>query len=187
MPEHTFTTAKAVALIAAVGLLPFGVAAVAHLPAEATAEVQTGRGAGQPLGWIAIDTDATPGITLNTGAVTDPKAVETLSGDKTCAAILGGANLLNLRGSLGGDLTAGLASYASGSIGVKEKKSGTSCCQVNEAHHRDPELRLGGASASHAGCPRGRVGGATWTSSSSRARRSSPRRVVRVGASAGSS
>ena len=65
--------------------------------------------------------------------------------------VLGGASLLDLRGSLGGDLTAGLASYASGSIGVKEKKSGTSCYQVNEATTETLELSLGGASASTLG------------------------------------
>jgi len=147
------TTAKAVAAIAAVGLIPFALAFVGTLPAAdtATTVVPAASGPGQPVGWIAIDTDSTPGITLTKTTTPVSTTGETLSGDKACTAVLGGANLLGLRGSLGGDFAAGLASYATGSIGVKEKKSGTSCSQVNATETL--ELKLGAATATALGVP----------------------------------
>ena len=61
-----------------------------------------------------------------------------------CGVNLGAAasQLLTLRGSTGGSFSPSLASYASGSLGVKEKKSGTSCYQVN-APSESLELGLG--------------------------------------------
>ena len=50
--------------------------------------------------------------------------------------------MLTLRGSTGGAFSESLASYASGSIGVKEKKTGTSCYQVG-APSESLELGLG--------------------------------------------
>jgi hypothetical protein len=143
------TTAKAVAAIAAVGLIPFGLTAIAQFPASEPAPVAPATsGPGQPLGFIAIDTDSTPGITLHTATGPVAGGLETLSGDKQqCTALLGGDQLLGLRGSVGGAFAAGLASYATGSLGVKEKKSGTSCSQVNAPTTETLELKLGAATA----------------------------------------
>jgi hypothetical protein len=145
---HRRSTLKAVGAVVAVALVPLALV-VGHLPerAASTTVQPAASTPGQPLGSIAIKTGATSTISLFTPTGTTPVAVETLSGDKTCGVVLGSTRLLNLRGSLGGAFDEGLASYATGSIGVKEKKSGTSCAQVNAPTNETLELKLGAATA----------------------------------------
>lgn len=151
---HRASAVKAVGAVLAVALVPLALV-MGHLPERAaTTTVQPAAGSpGQPLGTIAITTGATPTISLFKGAGTSAVAVEPLSGDKTCAVVLGSTRVLNLRGSVGGAFEEGLASYAVGSLGVKEKKSGTSCSQVNAATTETLELKLGAATAAALNAP----------------------------------
>ena len=164
MPEHPgpddFSTPhrvsglKAAGAVLAVAVVPLALV-VGHLPdrtASTTVQPAAG-GSGQPLGSIAITTGAIPAISLFRGAETLPATVESISGDKTCAVVLGSERVLNLRGSIGGPFAEGLASYAVGSLGVKEKKSGTSCSQVNAPTTETLELKLGAATAAAFNAP----------------------------------
>ena len=105
----------------------------ATVPAADT--VQTG---GYVPAWVAIRTGATSSITLNTasgqlGARPDAGA------GVDCGVDQGGrARFLTLEGTTRTNFTEGMASYQSGSIGVKEKKSGTSCSQVNAPTTEQP-------------------------------------------------
>jgi len=93
--------------------------------------------------WLAVSTGAVSSITLNTIDGQQGPA-QTLAPAASCGVNLGPAagQLLTLRGSTGGAFSESLASYASGSIGVKEKKTGTSCFQVG-APSESLELGLG--------------------------------------------
>jgi hypothetical protein len=142
MDAHRSTTAKVLAAIGAVGLIPFGLAVVGSLPTEPSPTVQAA-GLGTPAyapNWIAIRTGTGAGITLNGPG--SQGATETLGAGPNCGLSRNtGADLVTLSGSTGGSFSESLASYASGSIGVKEKKSGTSCYQVNAV--TDEALRIG--------------------------------------------
>jgi hypothetical protein len=144
---HRVSGVKALGAVLAVGLVPLAlVVAPLARPAAEKAAVQTvvaGAVAPAPPQWLAVRTGATSSITLNTAA--GPQgAAQTLAPAASCGVNLGPATaqLLNLRGSTGGALDPLLASYASGSIGVKEKKTGTSCYQVS-APSESLELGLG--------------------------------------------
>lgn len=143
---------KTVTILAAtmvVGLIPFGLTALGGLPAAAPPEAATIQPAADiqtptySPAWIAIQTGATSKITLNTANGQQGPA-QTLDKANQCGVDQGAASsrFLTLKGSTGGAFTESLASYASGSIGVKEKKSGTSCSQVGSPSET-LELSLG--------------------------------------------
>ena len=136
-------TAKVLATIGAVGLIPFGLVVVADGPVDQPSTVQAAADVSTPgytPNWIAIRTGTGAGITLNGPG--SQGASETLSAGTNCGLARNtGMDLLTLAGSTGGAFSESLASYASGSIGVKEKKSGTSCYQVNAV--TDESLRIG--------------------------------------------
>lgn len=162
MPAHRFTTAKVVAAIAAVGLIPFGLSVVGtQLAAEAPPTIQAadtvGTGAYIPA-WVAIQTGAASSITLN-NAAGQLGAAQMLAPGADCGIVQGAVSsrLLTVAGTTRTSFTEGLASYQGGSIGVKEKRSGTSCSQVNGPSE---QLRLSlGAGVS------GLVGGTALASS----------------------
>jgi hypothetical protein len=139
---------KVAGAVLAVAVMPLAVV-VGHLPdrPEATsATVVPAADLAAPSfapAWLAVQTGATSQITLNTVAG-QQGAAQTLAPAANCGVNLGTAasQLLTLKGSTGGAASASLASYASGSIGVKEKKSGTSCYQVG-ATSESLELGLG--------------------------------------------
>jgi len=148
----------AFAAAAAVGLLSVGLTAV-HLPppAGAGAEPATELSPPPPYSstWIAIDTKASA-ITLNdsTGTV---GAAQTLAEAADCGVNQGaaGSRYLTLEGSTNAGAknpTYGtdLASYSGGSLGVKEKKSGTSCSLV-DASAEALRLTLGSQLAAELG------------------------------------
>jgi hypothetical protein len=148
----------AFAAAAAVGLLSVGLTAV-HLPppAGAGAEPATELSPPPPYSstWIAIDTKASA-ITLNdsTGTV---GAAQTLAEAADCGVNQGaaGSRYLTLEGSTNAGAknpTYGtdLASYSGGSLGVKEKKSGTSCSMV-DASAEALRLTLGSKLAAELG------------------------------------
>ncbi len=132
---HRASAFKAVGAVVAVALVPLALV-VGHLPERAASTtVQPAATIGTPSfapAWLAIQTGSTSRITLNTVAG-QQGAAQTLAPAADCGVNLGAAasQLLTLRGSTGGSFSPSLASYASGSLGVKEKKSGTSCYQVN--------------------------------------------------------
>ena len=148
MHAHRSTTAKTVAAIAAVGLIPFGLAVVSNLPAdEPPSTIQAATGISTPAyvpNWVAIQTGATSRITLN-GASGQLGAPQTLAPAANCGVNLGpdASQFVTLEGSIGRAFSGSLASYANGSIGVKEKKSGTSCSQVNAVTTESLRLALG--------------------------------------------
>lgn len=131
---HRASGAKALGAVLAVALVPLAlVVAPLARPAAPTATARTAvAGAFTPAPqWLAVRTGTTSSVTLNT--VTGQQgAAQPLAPGASCGVNLGPAagQLLTLRGSTGGAMDPLLASYASGSIGVKEKKSGTSCYQV---------------------------------------------------------
>ena len=139
---------KVAGAVLAVAVVPLALV-VGHLPERPEATSASVIPAADPAmpsfapAWLAVQTGATSRITLNTAAG-QQGAAQTLAPAADCAVNLGPAagQLLTLRGSTGGALSPSLASYASGSIGVKEKKSGTSCYQVN-ATSETLELGLG--------------------------------------------
>jgi hypothetical protein len=141
---------KALGAVLAVGLVPLAlVAAPLALPTSQGAT--TAQGATVPAAggftatrqWLAVQTGTTSSITLNTAAG-QQGAAQTLASAAGCGVNLGpvASQLLTLRGSTGAGFDPLLASYASGSIGVKEKKTGTSCYQVS-APNESLELGLG--------------------------------------------
>jgi hypothetical protein len=147
----------ALAAAAAVGLLSVGLTAM-HPPPPAEAGAEPATELSPPpysSTWIAIDT-ASPAITLNdsTGTVGAP---QTLAEDAKCGVDQGapGSRYLTLEGST--RATAGnpsystdLASFSGGSLGVKEKKSGTSCSMV-DATAEGLRLTLGSGLATELG------------------------------------
>ena len=147
MHVHRSTAPKAIAAIAAVGLIPFGIAFVATLPAAApppstTVQAASDIGTGSYVpAWVAIKTGSASSVTLNraSGTLGSPQTLATAA---DCGVNQGTAasRFLTFQGATGTSFSEGLASYQSGSIGVKEKKSGTSCYQVNSTSE---SLRLG--------------------------------------------
>ena len=139
---------KAVGAVLAVAMVPLALV-VGHLPerAAAPAPVQAAAAAVSTPAltptWLAVRTGSVSSITLNT-VDGQQGAAQTLAPAASCGVNLGPAasQLLTLRGSTGGAFSESLASYASGSIGVKEKKSGTSCYQVG-APSESLELGVG--------------------------------------------
>lgn len=153
MHEHRSSTAKAVAAIAAVGLIPFALNFGGTLPAADTPTTVQPASISTPpyvANWIAIETGSTSRVTLNgpTGVV----GTQPLAPAANCGVNLGSSpQLITLQGSTGGTPQASLASYLSGSIGVKEKKSGTSCYQVNAVTTESLTIALGTGVASALG------------------------------------
>jgi hypothetical protein len=147
MHVHRSTAPKAIAAIAAVGLIPFGIAFVATLPAAApppstTVQAASDIGTGSYVpAWVALKTGTGSSVTLNraSGTLGSPQTLTTAA---DCGVNQGAAasRFLTFQGATGTSFSEGLASYQSGSIGVKEKKSGTSCSQVNSTTE---SLRLG--------------------------------------------
>ena len=147
MHAHRSPTTKVLAAIAVVGVVPFGLALIGSLPADTPATVpaadtvQTG---GYAPAWVAIRTGATSSITLNT-ASGQLGAAQVLAPGVDCGVAQGtdSSRFLTLEGTTRTNFTEGLASYQSGSIGVKEKKSGTSCYQVNSPTTEQLRLKVG--------------------------------------------
>jgi hypothetical protein len=147
MHVHRSTAPKAIAAIAAVGLLPFAIAFVGTLPAAAppsptTVQAASGIGTGPYVpAWVAIKTGTGSSVTLNraSGPLGSPQTLATAA---DCGVNQGttASRFLTFQGATRTSFSEGLASYQSGSIGVKEKKSGTSCSQVNSPSE---SLRLG--------------------------------------------
>ncbi|HET6966853.1 MAG TPA: hypothetical protein VFI44_01190 [Ornithinibacter sp.] len=145
MRAHRSTTARVLALVAAVGLVPFGLAVVSSLPAADAPTTVQPAALSTPAyvpNWVAIETGATSQVTLN-GPDGRIGNAQSLAPGANCGVNLGTPQLLTLAGSTGGNVQAGLASYAAGSIGVKEKKSGTSCYQVNAVTTESLRIGLG--------------------------------------------
>src|SRR6478609_3464001 len=145
---HRPSALKAAGAVLAVAVVPLALV-VGHLPDRQAGAVTAQPAAGIVTpsfapAWLAVQTGTTSRITLNTAAG-QQGAAQTLAPAADCGVNLGTAasQLLTLRGSTGGAFSQSLASYASGSIGVKEKKSGTSCYQVNAATSESLELGLG--------------------------------------------
>ena len=148
MPASRSTTVRVAALAAAVGLVPFGLALVGSFPAapppasiQAAATVGTGSYA---PAWVALTTGTGSSITLNT-ASGRLGAAQTLAPAADCGVNQGPAatRFLTLQGATARTFSEGLASYQSGSVGVKEKKSGTSCYQVNAVTTEQLSVGLG--------------------------------------------
>ncbi len=144
---HRPSALKAAGAVLAVAVVPLALV-VGHLPDRQAGAVtaQPAATIGTPSfapAWLAVQTGTTSRVTLNTAAG-QQGAVQTLAPAADCGVNLGSATsqLLTLRGSTGGALSPSLASYLSGSIGVKEKKSGVSCYQV-AAPLESLELGLG--------------------------------------------
>ncbi len=144
---HRASALKAAGAVLAVAVVPLALV-VGHLPDRQAGAVTAQPAAGIVTpsfapAWVAVQTGATSRITLNT-ADGQQGAAQTLAPAADCGVNLGAATsqLLTLRGSTGGAASATLASYLGGSIGVKEKKSGTSCYQVG-APSESLELGLG--------------------------------------------
>ena len=151
---HRSSAVKALGAVLAVALVPLAlvVAPLATRTADAPTTRTVQAGAFTPAQvWIAVQTGSASRITLNTAAG-QQGAAQTLAPAASCGVNLGAttAQLLTLRGSLGGTPSETLASYASGSLGVKEKKSGTSCYQVG-APAESLELGLGPAARAAVG------------------------------------
>ena len=146
--RRRLSTVKAVGAVLAVAVVPLALV-VGHLPerAAAPASVEAAPAAVSTPAltptWLAVRTGTTSSITLNT-VDGQQGAAQTLAPAASCGVDLGPAasQLLTLRGSTGGAFSETLASYASGSIGVKEKKTGVSCYQVG-APSESLELGLG--------------------------------------------
>ena len=144
---------QVLAATAAVGLIPVALTAV-HLPRAADAPVV--QPAADPPSftsrWIAIQTGTTSKITLN-DASGQIGAAQTLAPDTNCGMNQGAASTryVTFTGSTGGAFSESLASYQVGSIGVKEKKSGTSCYRVDSATSESLDLKLGAALTSASG------------------------------------
>ncbi len=144
--SHRRSAVRALGAVLAVALVPLAVvvAPMASRPAGGTTAPPAALATPAPTPtWVALQTGAVSSITLNT-ADGQQGAAQTLAPAASCGVNLGPAasRLLTLRGSTGGAFSESLASYASGSIGVKEKKTGTSCYQVG-APSESLELGLG--------------------------------------------
>jgi hypothetical protein len=130
---HRRSTLKALGAVVAVALVPLALV-VGHLPNQrAGTTAAPAAGVVTPnfaSGWLAIQTGSTSKITMSAGTV---QQTQQLAPAADCGVNLGPVanQLLTLRGSTGGAMSPTLAAYASGSLGVKEKKSGTSCSQVS--------------------------------------------------------
>jgi hypothetical protein len=144
---HRASALKAVGAVLAVAVVPLALV-VGHLPERAASTTVQPAALTTPAfvpNWIAIQTGSTSRVTLNgpDGVV----ATQSLAPAANCGVNLGGSELITLAGSTTpgtvGPYSAGLASYLSGSIGVKEKKSGTSCYQVNAVTTESLKLALG--------------------------------------------
>lgn len=134
------TRSRAVQVVAAttaVGVLPVALA-VLHLPRPDAATTLSPAASAAAVGtassstrWVALDTGTSPSITLN-GPGGRTGAAQTLAQAADCGMDQGAApsRYLSFSGSTGKSYSESLASFASGSIGVKEKKSGVSCYQV---------------------------------------------------------
>ena len=152
---HRTSALKAAGAVLAVAVVPLALA-VGHLPdrqsgavtAQPAADIST---PGFVPNWIAIQTGATSRITLNgpAGPIGSPQS---LAPAANCGVGLGATpQLITLQGSITpgagpatpGAFDSGLASYLSGSIGVKEKKSGVSCYQVNAVTTESLQIGLG--------------------------------------------
>ncbi|PKW25456.1 hypothetical protein [Phycicoccus duodecadis] len=129
---------QVVAATSAVGVLPVALAVV-HLPRPDGPTTQSPAASAATVGtasattrWVALDTGAGPSITLNgpTGRI---GATQTLAEATDCGMDQGAVSsrYLSFSGSTARTYSETLASFASGSIGVKEKKSGVSCYQAN--------------------------------------------------------
>ena len=137
MSEHVSTRSRrtaALAVTAAVGLVPVGLVAV-RPPAAATPETSVAAVLATPsytASWIAIRTGASAGVGLYTASGATG-ATQTLASASNCTMNQGSAagRYVTFSGTTTSTFTESLASFASGSIGVKEKKSGVSCYQVN--------------------------------------------------------
>lgn len=145
MDAHRSTTAKVLAAIGAVGLIPFGLAVVGSGHVDPPPRVEAAADVSTPAyapNWIAIQTGSGAGIGLNGPG--SQGATQTLGAGPNCGLARNtGDDLVTLTGSTGGSFSESLASYASGSIGVKEKKSGTSCYQVNAVTDEALRVELG--------------------------------------------
>jgi hypothetical protein len=142
---HRLSGLKAAGAVLAVAVVPLALV-VGHLPDRtAPTTVQPAALTASPYvaNWIAIETGSTSRVTLNgpDGLV----GTQSLAQAANCGVNLGGSpQYITLEGSTGGGTpVAGLASYQAGSIGVKEKKSGTSCQQVNAVTKESLLIRLG--------------------------------------------
>lgn len=160
MHAHRSSIAKVVAATVAVAAIPLGMAVTSGVPSAAPAPPTTvetttldAAAVGSPIAWIAIATGATSGVTLHTVAA-PALATQRLKPATYCGVDqdVPAKRLITLSGSTGGSLSTGLASYASGSLGVKEKKSGTSCSQVNATKER-LQVALGPVAATILGRP----------------------------------
>jgi hypothetical protein len=143
---HRASAFKALGAVVAVAVVPLALV-VGHLPERAASPtVQPAADVGTPPyvpDWIAIQTGATSRITLN-GPSGQIGTAQSLAPAANCGVNLGTSpQLITLQGSTGGAPSATLASYLSGSIGVKEKKSGTSCYQVNAVTTESLQIGLG--------------------------------------------
>lgn len=164
MDAHRSTTAKVLAAIAAVGLIPFGLAVVGSLPASDAPRAVEPAALSTPAyaaHWIAIETGTTSGVTLN-GPDGRIGVLQSLAPAANCGVNLGTPQLITLAGSTGGTPDPRLASYASGSIGVKEKKSGTSCYQVNAVTTESLRIGLGSGVTGTSGAIPGAVASSAY-------------------------
>jgi hypothetical protein len=101
-------------------------------------------------GWLSLETGATSRVTYDANRDQIPEAVQTLSGNSTTCLLSTDSSLLKFAGYVGTGTT-DLASLKSGSIGVADKKVGTSCYQVNAPLERlDIALAKVGQTASSA-------------------------------------
>lgn len=139
---HRRSGVKAVGAVLAVALVPLALV-VGHLPQQ-EAPKTAAPAAGLPTmsqKWVAIDTVSNR-ITLNAPSSSAPLAAQNISGTN-CALNQGttASQVVSFTGF------AGPASYATGYLGVQEKKSGTgtSCSQVNAVIGESLTLTPGGA------------------------------------------
>lgn len=152
------STLRVLGAALAVAAIPLGLAAASGLPTAApvprTPVDVTPASTAAPLAWIAIETGATSRVTLNQGTVSSSVATQVLQPASNCGVGQDTAanRLVTLKGSTGAAFTEALASYASGSIGVKEKKSGTSCAQVDSSKE-SLQIALGAAASTALGRP----------------------------------
>lgn len=152
---HRASAVKVVGAVLAVAMVPLALV-VGHLPERAASTtVQpaavVGTGAFVPA-WVAIKTGSASSITLNnaSGQLGSP---QTLAPAADCGVQQGAASsrFLTFQGTTRTAFTEDLASYQSGSIGVKEKKSGTSCYQVNAPTTEQLRIGLGAGVTSAVG------------------------------------
>lgn len=139
MSEHVSTRSRltvVLAATAAVGLVPVGLAAV-RPPLATPPETSVAATLATPsytASWIAISTGGSPGVGLFSAAG-PVGATQSLAPAADCTMDQGPAagRYVTFSGTTTSRFTESLASFASGSIGVREKKSGVSCYQVNSS------------------------------------------------------